>query len=117
MSSFGAVGGAILGCEALGAGGTMVLPGIGTIGGCIYGGMSGSLLGAGVGLASGALIGSLVCSCEGGGNTDLEFCRKLKAQCIEKCLAHLGSRDYGGAPFFRCVKECLAEYGCDRYWK
>jgi len=40
-------------------------------------------------------------------------CRKVKEQCIRKCSDEtLPTRTLDGAPFFKCLRECLDSFGC-----
>jgi len=70
----------------------------------------------------GGMIGSLVCECEemkplprtdpGPARVDCQAVREL---CIAKCTEETWpSGTLDGAPFFRCLRECLESFECQR---
>ena len=41
-----------------------------------------------------------------------ERCAEVKQKCIEECTALLPTREYSGAPFYRCMRQCMEANGC-----
>ncbi len=41
-----------------------------------------------------------------------ERCKEVRKKCIDKCTETLPTGEFSGAPFFRCLRECLTENGC-----
>lgn len=51
--------------------------------------------------------------CEMPDPDDPDYCNKMRAYCIAECTAAtLPTYTYDGAPFHRCLAECMAEAGC-----
>jgi hypothetical protein len=93
-----------IGCGAAGAGG-------GAVGGAVQGLLPGAIVGG--------LVGILDCTCDLSRIFRLDKpsdeidCRQAKQICIEKCTAEtLPTGTFDGAPFFKCLRECLDRFGC-----
>jgi RHS repeat-associated protein len=115
----GGLAGLTAGCAA-GALAGLPAGGVGALPGCAEGAVVVGGVGAAVGALGGALLGRVSCGCDGllpqtlpmapGEETD---CRKVKQFCIERCSDEtLPTGTLDGAPYFRCLRECLDSYGC-----
>jgi RHS repeat-associated protein len=124
-AGIGAVAGGTAGAVGGGALCTPVAPGFGTLGcgaaGAAGGSTAGAAQGGFFGATAGAIVGTLVCTCDlslprifrRDKPTDEIDCRKIKQLCIEKCTAAtLPTGTFDGAPFFRCLRQCLDSFGC-----
>ena len=132
-----AAGGAIgmvVGGGLSGAGCTMVLPVVGTVGcgasgaamggaagataGAIVGGTKGSAAIGGFNGIAGGLAGIVSCSSsDDGGEKDCEEteeqrCRKVKNECIEDCSDEAMPTGDHGFKFWNCVNSCMERRGC-----
>jgi hypothetical protein len=125
-AGIGGVAGAAIGGASAGGACTFVAPGVGTLGCGAAGGAAGagvgSAGGAAVGSFVGAIIGTLACECEDApplprvlpkpdkGEID---CREIGKACREKCTDEtIPTGTLDGAPFFKCLRECLDSFGC-----
>ena len=41
-----------------------------------------------------------------------ERCAAIKKSCIEECTSLLPTNEYSGAPFFKCMRDCMERNGC-----
>lgn len=127
-ATLGTAAGAVVGTTVVGggagAGCTLVAPGVGTVtcgaAGGAAGGSGGAAIGGTLGGFAGWIVGTLACQCEDSlpqtradrRPTDVD-CRKARELCIQKCSDEtLPTRTLDGAPFFKCLKECLDSFGC-----
>jgi RHS repeat-associated protein len=105
----GGLAGSAGGC-AVGAGVGVFAGGVGALPGCGAGAVTGGIVGAALGAGAGAIVGTTQCSCPPPDEVD---CGQAKQICIEKCTEEtLPTGTLDGAPFFKCLRECLDSFGC-----
>ena len=115
-----------MGGVAGGAGGTLVAPGVGTVGGGVAGAEGGATAGAWLGGLIGGVIGNvagnIMCSSGtgggGGSNTPQDRCTQVKQGAIESCSEQYVGRGYGSdAPALlrACVRQIMTSAGCPNF--
>ncbi|MBX9571394.1 MAG: LysM peptidoglycan-binding domain-containing protein [Candidatus Obscuribacterales bacterium] len=118
------IGGAAGGALGLPAGGIGAIPGSAT--GAVMGGALGGAVG-GFGAGASNLAGQMILEMSGGGSEskgqsdsgsqcqEKELspkCKTQKNKCIDSCTKTLPTYSLHGAPFRRCVDQCMFENGC-----
>jgi hypothetical protein len=109
--SFAAIG-ARMGA-ATGATGGVVVAGAGAVPGAAAGATVGGLGGAAVGAITGMLVCPPDSNCSANQDTEAGRCQREKRRCVSECTRKtIPTGTLDGAPFYRCVRNCMDAAGC-----